>query len=126
MDPSLARQGQGFGVDGRLGVRLHPLASLTPLGPWIEASGGVGSAGSLVRPVFEARLGKDLVHIKSPDWMISPFVGYTQIFQPSDTLAPKTRTCSGSASASISPRTVTPGCGRIVTATASSTTRTRA
>jgi len=89
VNPSLARQGQGFGVDGRLGVRLHPLASLTPLGPWIEMSGGVGAAGSLARPVFEARLGKDLVHIKSPDWMISPFVGYTQIFQPSDTLRPE-------------------------------------
>jgi outer membrane protein OmpA-like peptidoglycan-associated protein len=89
VNPTFAQHGQGFGVDGRLGVRVHPLASLTRLGPWLEASGGIGETGSLARGVFEARLGKDLVHIKSVDWMLSPFVGYTQVFQPSDTLRPQ-------------------------------------
>ncbi len=93
VDPSLAPHGQGFGVDGRLGVRLHPLAELTPEGEgaglWIEASGGVGSAGSLVRGIFEARVGYDLLKITSPDWELGPFVGYQQVFQPSDSLRPE-------------------------------------
>ena len=87
-DPTLARHGQGFGVDGTLGIRLHPFGTLAPAGLWLDASGGIGEAGSAARAIFEANLGYDF-HVADPSWDLGPFVGYTQVFQPSDTLRPQ-------------------------------------
>ncbi len=88
-NPAFAQHGQGFGVDGLLGVRLRPFGSIAPAGLWLDASGGWGVAGSSARPVFEGRLGYDLIRIANPSWEMGPFVGYMQVFQPSDTLRPQ-------------------------------------
>lgn len=88
-NPAFAQRGQGFGVDGLLGARIRPLGTISPAGLWIEAAGGAGVAGSLLRPVFEARLGYDLIRLANPDWELGPFVGYMQVFQPKDTLRPE-------------------------------------
>jgi outer membrane protein OmpA-like peptidoglycan-associated protein len=90
VNPALAPHGAGTGFDGRLGIRLHPLGRVVPDGLWIEASGGVVATGTLGRPEFQARLGYDVAAVhKHPELGIGPFVGYTQVFQPDDTLVPQ-------------------------------------
>jgi OOP family OmpA-OmpF porin len=88
-DPSLAQHGQGFGVDGLLGLRVRPFGGFARGGLWLEAAGGAGLAGSSLRPVFEARFGVDAIRLTSPDWEMGPFAGYMQVFQPSDTVRPQ-------------------------------------
>ena len=88
-NPAFAQHGQGFGVDGLLGVRLRPFGARVPAGLWLEASGGAGVAGSLARPVFEGRIGYDLVRLVDPSWEMGPFVGYMQVFQSSNQLRPE-------------------------------------
>jgi OOP family OmpA-OmpF porin len=88
-NPTFAQHGQGFGVDGLLGLRLRPFGSHTPAGLWLDGSAGAGSAGSVLRPVFQAHLGYDLVRIVDPSWEMGPMVGYMQVFQPSNTLRPE-------------------------------------
>jgi OmpA-OmpF porin, OOP family len=88
-NPAFAQHGQGYGFDGQLGVRLRPFGTIAAAGLWLDATGGAGYAGSLLRPVFEAAIGYDVIRIEDPSWEIGPFVGYTQIFQPSDTLRPE-------------------------------------
>jgi OOP family OmpA-OmpF porin len=88
-NPTLAQHGQGFGVDGLLGIRLRPFGAHTPAGLWLDGSAGAGAAGSALRPVFEAHLGYDLIRIVDPSWEMGPMVGYMQVFQPSNTLRPE-------------------------------------
>ncbi len=71
-----------------LGVRLRPFGTIAPAGLWLDASGGAGIAGSLARPVLQAHLGYDLIRVRDPSWEMGPFVGYMQVFQPSNALRP--------------------------------------
>jgi outer membrane protein OmpA-like peptidoglycan-associated protein len=75
----------GVGGDGLLGVRLRPFGAIAPAGLWLEASGGAGVAASAARPILEGRVGYDLVRTTDPTWEMGPFVGYTEVFEPSGT-----------------------------------------
>jgi outer membrane protein OmpA-like peptidoglycan-associated protein len=78
-------QGTGRALLGLAGARLYPLSTtVTHTGePWISASAGYASTGSLMRFGFGADLGYDF-------WIerigIGPFLSYRQIVQADDAL----------------------------------------
>lgn len=84
-DPSLSRvKAAGFGGLG-LGFRLQPFFDFR--GPWLGATfSGLGT-GSLVRVSFDARIGWDFRF--SDGFVLGPYVGYLQVFQPDDALRPE-------------------------------------
>jgi OOP family OmpA-OmpF porin len=85
-DPSLAPTSTGTAAFGAVGLRLRAWGARRPAGPWIDANAGVAQTGNLVRPVFDAHLGWDIRLSSRSRWDAGPFVGYTQIVQPSDDL----------------------------------------
>lgn len=85
-DATLAPTATGTAAFGALGVRLRAWGARRPAGPWLDANGGVAQTGNLVRPVFDAHVGWDVRLSEDSRWDAGPFVGYTQIVQPSDAL----------------------------------------
>ncbi len=83
----IAHHGVGVDVGAMAGVRLHPFGARRVAGLWLDGNGGVAFTGSVVRPTFDAHLGYDF-RVGSRRFDVGPFVGYTQVFQPSDTLVP--------------------------------------
>jgi len=81
-DPSIAPKSATNAVFGNAGVRLHPFGA----GPWADANAGVAQTGSLVRAALDTHLGWDFAVSRA--LAIGPFVGYTQIVQPNDSLRP--------------------------------------
>jgi OOP family OmpA-OmpF porin len=89
VDPKIADHGAGLSIDGLLGIRLRPFGARRVAGLWLDVNGGVDRTGALNRPVFDAHLGYDF-RIRGPGrWDVGPFLGYTQVFQPDDTLRPE-------------------------------------
>jgi outer membrane protein OmpA-like peptidoglycan-associated protein len=86
-DPSVAPKATGTAVYGTAGVRVRPLGASRGSGPWLDVNGGLGQTGSLARPVVEAHVGWEF-RTRDGRWSAGPFVGYTQILQPNDSLRP--------------------------------------
>jgi len=86
-DGSIAPKSTGTAFLGTLGVRFRPFGSSRVAGPWIDANGGLAQTGSRGRLALDAHVGWDFRISKSSRWDIGPFVGFTQIFQPSETLS---------------------------------------
>ena len=85
-DPSLANHGDGTAVSAMGGLRVRPFTVIA--GPWLDASLGYVRTGSLDRFGFDAHIGYDW-RIGEGRWDVGPYVGYTQIVQPSDALRPE-------------------------------------
>jgi outer membrane protein OmpA-like peptidoglycan-associated protein len=83
-DPSLAAKSSTSGIFGSAGVRVHPFGA----GPWADANAGVSETGGLVRPSLDTHLGWDFSISRTTGFSMGPFVGYTQIVQPNDSLRP--------------------------------------
>ncbi len=87
-DPTLADHGAGNSIFGALGGRLRPFGGGGRVGgPWIDANLGVAETGGASRMTFDAHVGHDF-RVGDGRVDIGPFVGYTQIVQPKDTLRP--------------------------------------
>jgi outer membrane protein OmpA-like peptidoglycan-associated protein len=88
-DPTLADHGGGNAIFGAFGARIHPFAKAgTVAGPWLDANIGFAETGGAGRPTFDAHIGHDF-RVGSGRIDVGPFVGYTHIFQPDDTLRPE-------------------------------------
>ncbi len=87
-NPAFAQHGQGFGFDGFAGIHVRPFGRIMPAGLWLAGGGGIGAVANDARAVADARIGWDFA-LSKPAWDIGPFVGYTEVFQPSDTLRPE-------------------------------------
>jgi outer membrane protein OmpA-like peptidoglycan-associated protein len=69
------------------GLRVHPFGALQVAGLWLDGNGGLAITGSNVRPAFDAHVGYDF-RVGFGRFDLGPFIGYTQIFEPPDTLVP--------------------------------------
>lgn len=87
-DPTIAKQSTGTAFTGTVGVRFRPLGAYRVAGPWIDANGGLAQTGSSTRIAFDAHLGWDFRVTKNGRWDVGPFIGYTEILQPSGELRP--------------------------------------
>ena len=87
-NPAIANHGAAFEVGAMAGVRLHPFRSRLRGGLWIDGNGGIVFTGDLARASFDAHVGYDF-RPRDGRLEIGPFVGYTQVFQPADTLRPE-------------------------------------
>jgi outer membrane protein OmpA-like peptidoglycan-associated protein len=87
-DLTLAKQGTGNAFLGTVGVRFRPLGAMITGGPWIDANGGLAQTGSESRVAVDSHLGWDFRVARDTRWDLGPFVGYTQIIQPSSALRP--------------------------------------
>ncbi len=88
-DPTIAPHGDGMFFSAMLGVRLHPFGRTQVAGPWIDFNGGYVRTGSTDRPGFDAHVGYDFRLGSRTRWDIGPFLGYTDVVQPSDALRPE-------------------------------------
>ena len=87
-DPTLADHGAGTSVFGALGGRLRPFGGGGSVGgPWIDANFGLAQTGGASRMTFDAHVGHDF-RVGGGRFDVGPFLGYTQIVQPADTLRP--------------------------------------
>ncbi len=85
-DPSLAPRGTGTALLGMAGVRVHPLGAAHVAGLWLDGNAGVARTGDLSRFAVDTHVGWDF-RISSKERIdMGPFVGYTQILEPSDAL----------------------------------------
>jgi outer membrane protein OmpA-like peptidoglycan-associated protein len=57
-------------------------------GPWIDANGGMAQTGGQSRVALDSHVGWDFRVSNQTRWDVGPFVGYTQIIQPDNTLRP--------------------------------------
>jgi OOP family OmpA-OmpF porin len=73
---------------GMLGLRFRPMGATRVAGLWIDANGGAAYTGDVVRATFDAHVGYDFRLGQTGRWDLGPFVGYTQVFEPSDTVVP--------------------------------------
>jgi OOP family OmpA-OmpF porin len=86
-DPSLADHGDGVAFFGMAGVRVRPFTEVA--GPWADANLGYVRTGTLDRFGFDAHIGYDFrVGPEQSRWDVGPYVGYTEIVQPPDSLRP--------------------------------------
>jgi OOP family OmpA-OmpF porin len=67
-------------------MRLRFFGAERVAGPWIDANGGIAQTGDLSRPAFDSHIGWDFRVSQTSNWDVGPFIGYTQIVQPNDTL----------------------------------------
>jgi outer membrane protein OmpA-like peptidoglycan-associated protein len=84
-DPSIADHGDGTAVFAMGGVRVRPLTDVA--GPWLDANVGYVRTGTLDRIGFDAHIGYDW-RVGQGRWDVGPYVGYSQVFQPAETLRP--------------------------------------
>jgi OOP family OmpA-OmpF porin len=87
-DPRFAQQGTGTAFAAMLGPRLRPFGASQVAGLWLDVNGGITATGSLARPTLDAHVGYDW-RVGKGRLDVGPFVGFTEIFQPSDTLRPE-------------------------------------
>ena len=87
-DPTIAPHGDGTYFSAMLGLRLHPLGAAHVAGLWADVNGGYVRTGASNRPGIDAHLGYDF-RVGSGRWDVGPFVGYTDVIQPSDALRPQ-------------------------------------
>ncbi len=93
-NPRIADHGDGTYFSAMIGLRLRPFGAsgfARLAGPWIDVNAGYAHTGSLSRGGIDTHIGWDFRIGAAPDggrWDIGPFVGYTQILQPGDTLRP--------------------------------------
>jgi hypothetical protein len=64
------------------GVRLHPLSSMTPGGPWVGVGAGLAFTGSNLRFGGNAQLGWEFLLGDQGRCGVGPFVGYTHVLEP--------------------------------------------
>jgi OOP family OmpA-OmpF porin len=89
IDQRIADHGDGSAFTGMVGFRLRPFgASVQVAGLWVDVNGGYVHTGGANRAGFDTHLGYDF-RIGRGRVDVGPFVGYMQIFQPSDTLRPE-------------------------------------
>jgi len=87
-NPAIANHGAGFDFDLMAGVRLHPFGRRDVAGLWLDGNFGLALTGDASRPTFDTHVGYDF-RVGEGRLDVGPFVGYTQVFQPSDTLRPE-------------------------------------
>jgi OOP family OmpA-OmpF porin len=87
VNSTVAPQSTGIDFGAMAGVRVHPFGRRHVAGLWLDGNGGMALTGSVVRPSFDAHIGYD-VRVGSGRFDLGPFVGYTQIFESSETLVP--------------------------------------
>jgi OOP family OmpA-OmpF porin len=87
LDPKLAQQALGTAGYGGLGLRVHPMGGSRDSGLWLDGWAGGTETGNLFRFTFGARVGYDF-RVNDGRLDVGPYVGYTQIIQPSDELRP--------------------------------------
>jgi OOP family OmpA-OmpF porin len=87
-NPAFANHGAGFDFGAMGGVRLHPFARSRVAGLWLDGNGGLAVTGGAARASFDAHVGYDF-RIGHGRLDLGPFLGYTQVFQPDDTLRPE-------------------------------------
>ncbi len=85
-DPSLADHGDGMALTVMPGVRLHPFTDVA--GPWLCTNLGYVRTGTLDRFGFDVRAGYDW-RLGNGRWDAGPYIGYTQVVQPGDSLRPE-------------------------------------
>lgn len=83
----IARHGDGLDVGLMAGIRLHPLGARHVAGLWLDGNGGIAFTGAVIRPTLDAHVGYDL-RLGTGRFDIGPFIGYTQVFEPSGTVVP--------------------------------------
>lgn len=80
-------------ISPALGLHLIPFAAshtgslLSPAGLWASAAGGVAFTGGLARPMFDAKLGWDLLN-STGRIGAGPLVSFVHVFQPDSELRP--------------------------------------
>lgn len=85
-DATLAPSSTGSAFFGTLGVRVHPFAHKRVAGLWADTNGGLARTGDATRPMFDAHVGWDFRVSRDERIDVGPFLGYTQIIQPSSDL----------------------------------------
>ncbi len=85
-DPSLADHGDGSALLAMAGVRVRPFTEVA--GPWADANLGYVRSGGLDRFGFDVHVGYDW-RVGQGRWDIGPYLGYSQIVQPDDTVRPE-------------------------------------
>jgi outer membrane protein OmpA-like peptidoglycan-associated protein len=87
-NPALANHGAGYDFGAMAGVRLHPLARRRVASLWLDGNAGLAVTGGSARATMDTHVGYDF-RVGSGRFDLGPFVGYTQVFQPSDALRPE-------------------------------------
>jgi OmpA-OmpF porin, OOP family len=87
VNSTIAPQSTGIDFGAMAGLRVHPFGKWRVAGLWLDGNGGVAITGSSLRPSFDAHVGYDL-RVGHGRFDFGPFIGYTQIFESSDTLVP--------------------------------------
>lgn len=85
-DSGFAPTGTGAAFLGTAGVRLRAFGATRVAGPWMDSNVGIARTGDITRPAFDAHIGWDVRVSHSSRIDVGPYVGYTQIFQPSSEL----------------------------------------
>lgn len=82
-----------WGISPTLGLHAIPFAAshngswLSPAGLWTSAAGGVAFTDGLTRPMFDAKLGFDLLNAAGRIGA-GPMVSFVHVFQPDDEVRP--------------------------------------
>jgi OOP family OmpA-OmpF porin len=87
-NPAFANHGAGFDFGAMGGVRLHPFARSRVAGLWLDGNVGIAVTGGAARASFDSHVGYDF-RVGHGRLDLGPFLGYTQVFQPDDTLRPE-------------------------------------
>jgi outer membrane protein OmpA-like peptidoglycan-associated protein len=93
-DPRFAPKDAGAAGAAALGFRLRPFATayaghaFSAAGLWLAANSGVSRTGGVMRPMFDAQLGFDLLYAHGYTG-VGPMIGYMQVFQPDNQLRPE-------------------------------------
>jgi outer membrane protein OmpA-like peptidoglycan-associated protein len=87
-NPAFANHGAGFDLGAMGGIRLAPFGGSRVASLWLDGNAGVAITGGLVRPTVDTHIGYDF-RVGQGRFDVGPFVGYTQVFQPSDALRPE-------------------------------------
>ncbi|HEY6080289.1 MAG TPA: OmpA family protein [Polyangiaceae bacterium] len=92
-DPAVEPEVGATAISPQLGLRLTPFASkhngrlFSPAGLWAKAAGGAAFTNGLIRPMFDAQVGFDLLN-KNGRMGIGPMLAYVYVFQPDDEFRP--------------------------------------
>jgi len=86
-NPAFADHGAAFELGASGGVRFHPFGRQRVAGLWLDGNAGLAFTGGLARATVDTHIGYDL-RVGRGRFDVGPFVGYTHVFQPTDTVRP--------------------------------------
>jgi outer membrane protein OmpA-like peptidoglycan-associated protein len=92
-DAKFKSQAGASAISPALGLHFTPLAAshnghlFSPAGLWASAAGGAAFTDGLTRPMFDAKLGWDLLN-RSGRFGLGPMVSFVHVFQPDSEVRP--------------------------------------